>query len=187
MTHKEELIIIRRVVEGEKELFNLLINEHSAKILSVVRGVVSCREDAEEIAQDVFVKAFFSLKNFRGESSFSTWLFRIAYNLAVSKVRLKKRHFVTLENIKAGDSCSEESDYSENRDKEKRVELLETLLQKMSSEDRFLIYLFYNQDKSIKEISQITGFSESNVKVKLFRVKKRIFELGEGKLEVIYG
>lgn len=187
MTRKEELITIERILAGERELFTILVKEHSPKILSVVRGVVKCREDAEEIAQDVFVKAFFSLKKFRGECSLSTWLFRIAYNLSVSKTRLKKRDFVSIEKVPTVDESSHPDLCEEDMMRERRLELLEKLLKNINQEDRFLILLFYNYDKSIREISQITGIGESNVKVKLHRIKKSIFEMGEEKMEAIYG
>ena len=82
MKREEELKIIERIKCGETGLFNQLVLGHSPKILSIVRGVVSNREDAEEVAQDVFVKAYFSLPGIRGECLFSTWLFWIAYNMS---------------------------------------------------------------------------------------------------------
>lgn len=95
MKKEEELYIVEQVKKGDSSLFPRLIECHSARILSIVRGVVGNKEDAEEVAQDVFVKAFFSLSGFRCESSFSTWLFKIAYNMSVSKVRIKKRDVVS--------------------------------------------------------------------------------------------
>ena len=78
MKREEELLIIERIKGGETGLYKQLVDFHSPRILSIIRGVVKSREDAEEVAQDVFVKAYFSLSGFRGDCSFSTWLFRIA-------------------------------------------------------------------------------------------------------------
>ncbi|HBY02410.1 MAG TPA: RNA polymerase subunit sigma-70 [Rikenellaceae bacterium] len=186
MKREEELILIKRIKAGELNLFNTLVETHSPKILSVVRGVVSNREDAEEVAQDVFVKAYFSIKSFRGECSFSTWLFRIAYNMSISKTRLKKREHIPIEN-----TCNIPDDSlasAENfMDAERLYKALNKTLNELDVPDRFLIISFYNHEKSIKEISEITGMSESNVKVKLHRIKKRLNMLMGDNMEVCYG
>ena len=88
MCREEELKIIEKIKGGESLLYDRLVHEHSPKIMSVIRGVVGNNEDAEEIAQDVFVKAFFSLDKFRGDSSFATWLFRIAYNMEIGRAHV---------------------------------------------------------------------------------------------------
>jgi RNA polymerase sigma-70 factor (ECF subfamily) len=187
MSREEELKIIERIRDGEETLYESLILAHSPKILSVVRSVVGNNEDAEEIAQDVFVKAYFSLDKFRGDSSFSTWLFRIAYNMAISKVRKKRISYLEID--KAGVITSEvfSQDDTEALEKEKRFQILEKLLNTLDAKERFLIILFYNQEKSIKEISAITGMGESNVKVSLHRIKKRLAESAGSKMEVSYG
>lgn len=187
MKREEELILIEKIKAGELNLFNTLIETHSPKILSVVRGVVSNREDAEEVAQDVFVKAYFSIKSFRGDCSFSTWLFRIAYNMSVSKTRLKKREHIPIEktgNIPDNNSLKEQENYL---DRERQYKILNKILGELEASDRFLIISFYNHEKSIKEIAEITGMSESNVKVKLHRIKKRLNSLMGDKMEVCYG
>lgn len=186
MKREEEFILIKRIKAGELNLFNTLVETHSPKILSVVRGVVSNREDAEEVAQDVFVKAYFSIKSFRGECSFSTWLFRIAYNMSISKTRLKKREHIPIENT--GNIPDESLASAENFiDTERLYRALNKTLSELDVSDRFLIISFYNHEKSIKEISEITGMSESNVKVKLHRIKKRLNLLMGDNMEVCYG
>ncbi|PKP42168.1 MAG: RNA polymerase subunit sigma-70 [Bacteroidetes bacterium HGW-Bacteroidetes-10] len=186
MKREEELIIIERILGGEAALYNQLVNLHAPKILSVVRGVVSSREDAEEVAQDVFVKAYFSLKSFRGECSFSTWLFRIAFNMSVSKARKRHMEHIPMEKTAAIPDNSHES-REEIMDKENRFKLLYKAIDELEPSDRFLILSFYNHEKSIKEICEICGMTESNVKVRLHRIKKKLGVMLGEKMEVCYG
>ena len=191
MEREEELILIEKIKSGDDALYKILVDRYSPKILSIVRGVVRSQGDAEEVAQDVFVKAFFSLKKFRGDSSFSTWLYRIAYNMSISKVRKKSRYvgmgdmgnFATGQELFDGSESEEE-----NRNQENRFKMLDTIINELDPADRFLLLSFYIHEKSIREISEITGMGESNVKVKLHRIKKRLTALINDKnMEVIYG
>ena len=189
MEREEELILIEKIKAGDDELYKFLVDSYSAKILSIVKGVVRNSADAEEVAQDVFVKAFFSLKKFRGESSFSTWIYRIAYNMSISRVR-KKSRYVNVENISsfAVTDNSDSSTDNESLTKEELFRIMDSIIEKLDPGERFLIHSFYNHEKSIKEISEITGISESNVKVKLHRIKKRITALAnEENRGIIYG
>jgi len=191
MEREEELILIEKIKSGDDALYKILVDRYSQKILSIVRGVVRSRGDAEEVAQDVFVKAFFSLKKFRGDSSFSTWLYRIAYNMSISKVRKKSRYVSMgdMGNFAAGQELFDGSDSEEeNRNQENRFKMLDTIINELDPADRFLLLSFYIHEKSIREISEITGMGESNVKVKLHRIKKRLTALISDKnMEVIYG
>ncbi|PKP00369.1 MAG: RNA polymerase subunit sigma-70 [Bacteroidetes bacterium HGW-Bacteroidetes-8] len=187
MKREEELRIIELIRNGDQELYKVIVEEYSPRVLSVIRGVIPCREDAEEVAQDVFVKAFFSLNKFRGDSSLSTWLFRIAYNMSISKTRLKKVNFVPVDSAQISSNYCSDNSEEEAYIREKRFELLNRMLSSLDTSERFLIALFYNHEKSIKEIADITGTKESNVKVKLHRIKKRMGEMVDEKMEVSYG
>lgn len=87
MQQQEELELIRRIVNGETDLYAILARRYGRVVYTLVSRIVGCAEDAEELAQDVFLKAFRNLHRFNGRSSFPTWLFRIAYNTAVSETR----------------------------------------------------------------------------------------------------
>ncbi|OFY41115.1 MAG: hypothetical protein A2X18_12210 [Bacteroidetes bacterium GWF2_40_14] len=187
MTREEEKLLITRIISGEEHLYKELVERHSSNIYNLVLGVVSGREDAEEVSQDVFVKAFFSLKSFRGECSFSTWVYRIAYNMAISRTRRQKRNNVSID----GNNCeilSDDDSVSEKRDER---EILYVILQKalvqLEPKDRFLILSFYMNEKTIKELMEITGMSESNVKTRLHRIKKQLNLIINDTREVVYG
>ena len=121
------------------------------------------------------MKAYMNLSSFNGISSFSTWLYRIAYNTAISYTRKRKNEeyvvddkvWNTISDTEVDDALSDES--------EAQIELLMNALQKLPPEDRALITLYYEEEKSVKEISSIFNLSESNVKVRLFRLRKKLY------------
>jgi RNA polymerase sigma-70 factor (ECF subfamily) len=142
---------------------------------------VQNREDAQEVAQDVFVKAFQKLNTFRRDSRFSTWLYRIAFNEAISRTRLKR-----LPEVDFIDEISEsaaEEEVEENvlgLDPSEQQQAVSKALKKLPPGDRLLIDLFYREGLPVGEISIITGMSESNVKVRMHRLRKKIYvELNE--------
>lgn len=187
MRKEEEYQILEKIKGGDDSLFRELVDLYSPRVISVIRGVVGSEEDARELAQDVFVKAYFSIKKFRGDSAFSTWLFRIAYNISISHLRKKRFNFVNVETFKIPENYLQHDNEEEREFNETRYRMLEKIVDSLVPEDRFLLNLFYEQDKSIKDITIIMGLSESNVKVRLHRVKKRVSELAEKNMEVSYG
>jgi len=187
MNKEEEFLIITKIKSGENHLYKKLVERHSSNVFNLIRGVVCSREDAEEIAQDVFVKAYFSLRNFRGDCSFSTWLYRIAYNLSISKTRQKKREFVSID-ANFIQIISEDTSFTERQnEREEMYNMIQNGLEQMDSKDKFLIISFYMHEKSIKDLMEITGLSESNVKVRLHRSRNRLFQLINNKTELSYG
>lgn len=88
MENKDEQIIIKRILEGETAIFSHFVEQYSHSVYSMIVRIVQSREDAEELSQDAFLKAFSKLETFKGDCSFSTWLFRIAYNTGISFVSL---------------------------------------------------------------------------------------------------
>ena len=187
MTKEEEIQLITKIKSGEGHLYKALVERHSSSVFNLIRGIVSNREDAEEIAQDVFVKAFFSIKGFRGDCSFSTWLYRIAYNMAISKTRSKKGDFISIDFNSTQILSEEVSVIEKNNEREMMFNLLHKALIQLGPKDKFLILSFYMNEKSIKELTEITGLSESNVKVRLHRSKKRLNFLINDNREVSYG
>jgi RNA polymerase sigma-70 factor (ECF subfamily) len=154
-----------------------LVAKHKNLVFSIVLTIVNNREDAEEISQDVFLKAYQSLNTFERKSKFSTWLYRIAYNAAISKTRKKKVEMVAIEETVITNYSTDEItrniiEFDEND----RQLILEKALKQLPEEDNLLITLFYKNENSVEDISGITGLSESNVKVRLHRIRKRLYE-----------
>jgi RNA polymerase sigma-70 factor (ECF subfamily) len=163
---------------GECSCFASLLERYSAQVFSLIVKIVGNREDAEELTQDVFVKAFHSLSLFRGDCTFSTWIYRIAYNMAVSSTRRKKMEIISIdENLISGFPDEPDEMLSGTVDSEERLVHLEFALKQLAPEERAMIMFFYKDNKSMEEIAVITGLTETNVKTKIFRIRKKLLVL----------
>lgn len=181
MEHKDEINEINRIVDGETELFSVFLNRYSRPLYLLIVQIVDCPEDAEELVQDTFLKAFRQLKNFKGDCKFSTWLYRIAYNTAVSAIRKKKHEYLYIEETMIEKVSDEEAFNVEMpTDDEERIQNLGKAIALLSIEEKTLISLFYYEEKSIEEIGIVLSVSASNVKVRLHRTRKKICVLMNG-------
>lgn len=175
MDTKSDRYYIGQVLAGSMNAFSRLVDIHKDKAFNLAFRICGNREEAEEIAQDAFMKAYRSLKDFRMKSSFATWLYRIVYNTAVSLVRSRKKNMLSLDEFPADaiDFISEGKNEEESM-LEYRNSLVNFALQNISEEDRGLITLFYYEELEAGEISRITGISRNNIKVRLFRARQKM-------------
>jgi len=178
MEHRNDTYYIEQVLQGNINAFSHLVDRHKDKAYNLAFRICGNREEAEEIAQDAFIKAYRSLKNFKKKSSFATWLYRIVYNTAASLVRSRKQRVLALEEFPAdaadflGFSGNEEAAAEDYRNS-----LINFALQKIPEEDRGLITLYYYDDLDTEEISKITGINKPGIKVRLFRARKKMAEI----------
>ena len=177
MKFREDPYYIRMILSGDTEAYRGLVEKHQDLVYTIVHRIISSAEEAEEVAQDVFVKAYSKLSGFKGEAKFSTWLYRIAYNTAVSHTRKKKIEFLAMDEEVIG-NYSEEDVQQEvmGLSAEGQNKLIKKALAILPRTDSLMITLFYYHGKDIEEISEIVGLTQSNVKVKLFRIRKRLFK-----------
>ena len=167
---------ISRIQAGDTRCFACLLDRYSRPVHALICKIVHNREDAEELAQDVFVQAFENLSRFKGDCSFSTWLYRIAYNAAISAMRKTKHEWLAIDEHLIDQVSEEDAARLLNQvDNSERVRLLEQALALLPPEERAVILLFYWQGKSVEEIAQISGLSEANVKIRLFRIRKKLY------------
>ena len=154
---------------GDMRYFEIIVHRYSARVFALVVGIVRSRERAEEIVSDVFFKVYDKIGDFKARSSFSTWLYRIAYNAAISDARKKDM----LSKCPVADIAAESvaDDDSQWELKEENIRKMEAAVEMLSAQDRTLVRLYYWDDKSVSEISDITGMSQSGVKTKLFRIR----------------
>jgi RNA polymerase sigma-70 factor (ECF subfamily) len=177
MKFQDDNEYIGRVLGGDVGAYASLVTKHKSLVFSIILKIVNSREDAEEIAQDVFLKAYQSLATFERKSKFSTWLYRIAYNAAISKTRKKKVETVAMEESVITNYSTDAIGRNMNElDEDDRQLILEKALKRLPEDDNLLITLFYKNENSVEDISEITGLSVSNVKVKLHRIRKRLYE-----------
>ncbi|RLD73869.1 MAG: RNA polymerase subunit sigma-24 [Bacteroidetes bacterium] len=169
-------IYIDKVLQGDTNAFAYLIDKYKNMVYTISIKIVKDHEDAEEIAQDSFLKAYQKLDTFKGESKFSTWLYTIVYRNSISKIR--KKNIVTTD-IDAFVLDNHTTDFEfpqieaiKNGEQKKYVAKAISNLKEM---DALLITLFYLNENSVEEIEQITGLTKTNVKVKLYRARKKLF------------
>ena len=150
------------------------------RIFTLVQQMVSNREDAEDITQDIFVKAYESLKRYRGDCEFITWIYRIACNVTASILRKNKQRQEYLsfdgnipEHI-GNDESEIPFDIIDENEPDERIEDLQLAISWLSAEERALITLFYYENKSIEDCAYILQQSEGNIKVRLHRVRKKL-------------
>jgi RNA polymerase sigma-70 factor (ECF subfamily) len=171
-----DLILIQRAKENYSPAVAELINRYKGMVYTIALKVLKDKEEAEEVAQESFVKAFTKLNLFRMDSSFSSWLYRITYNTAISRTREKKREAEYQAEVKATESFEQHAKAFSDLEQDDRKRYLNLAMQQLENDDSLLLILFYYDGKSLEEISQITGYSDSNVKVRLFRARKKLHD-----------
>lgn len=171
-----EIVYIKRILEGETNLFAHFLDNYSHSVFSLIVRIVQSREDAEELTQDTFLKAFRKLDTYRGDCNFSTWLYRIAYNTAISEVRKRKMIFPTIDETLISSVPDEDVDvlFGENEN-EALLRKMEAAIEKLDPDEKTLITLYYLEKSSSEEISQIFDITSNNLKVKLHRIRKKLY------------
>ena len=176
MSPKDDHYYIDRVKSGEVAAFSYLVEKYRDMVYGLSLRILKNAEEAEELAQDTFVKAFQALDSYKGKSKFSTWLYRIAYNGAITMVRKRKLDFYSLDEQRLSDQ--DELNIG-NRlteiDQEELSAKLKKAMETLPEDDQVLITLYYYDEQRIEDISLITSLSASNVKVKIHRARKKMY------------
>jgi len=167
-------ILIAHILKGESTSFKTLVERYQNLVFTIAFRITNNREEAEEVAQDVFMKIYHGLDSFKGDSKFSSWLYRIAYNTALTKIRNKKAGFQPLENHESGEVLNEAIGIFTKEYLNKAINMLEP-------DEATVITLFYLSEQSLDEIAQILNVEVNTVKVRLYRARKKL----RGKLELI--
>ncbi len=175
MDKNSDQIYIDKVLQGDTNAFAYLINKYKDMAYTIAIKIVKSHEDAEEVAQDSFLKAYEKLDSFKGNSKFSTWLYTIVYRNSITKIRKKKVATSDIDDY-VMDNYSEGSDFPQieaikNGEQQKYVR---EAINRLPEKDAILITLFYMNESSIEEIEQITNLTQTNIKVKLFRARKKL-------------
>lgn len=175
---KESLVhtYISDVLSGHTVSFTHLVDGYKDMVYSVCIKITSNPELAEEVAQDVFVKAYQGLKKFKGNSKFSTWLYQIAYFTALNAVRNAKIEISDLH--EAANLKADESQF-DHLEAEERKRLIQDAILHLKADERGVITLYYLEELSIDEVAKITRLSISNVKVKVHRARKKLYGILE--------
>ncbi len=167
---------VQQVLSGNTSAFGYFVDSCQDMAVNIAFRICGNMQDAEDIAQESFLKAYRNLHSFRADSKFSTWFYRIVYNTAISHTKSK----VWLADTDLSDAGAvETSDFDTEKliDDAETAGLVNVALDKMPKGDALLLTLFYLEDNSIKEMAEITGLNETNVRVKLFRARKSFKEI----------
>jgi RNA polymerase sigma-70 factor (ECF subfamily) len=177
----EDRELVRRAQAQDKDAFEELLRRHQHRVFAVAGGILRRREDAEDIAQQVFVKAYFSLKRFDQRAAFSTWLYKITVNECWDLLRKRKVRPLVYESDLSeeqarqfgatGERASEEPDISEKLAARQRVQ---NLMAGLDERDRTMLILKEVEGFAVEEIAEILGLNANTVKVRLFRARRRV-------------
>jgi RNA polymerase sigma factor (sigma-70 family) len=170
MTNDGDLLTIDRVLAGEQNLYAGLVDRYKSYVYTIAYKILLNRPEAEEAAQDAFVKAYHNLSAFNRQAKFSTWLYRIAFNTAISYKRKHKHQFQSIES--AIISYSGENEGSLEKNDKKRF--LNMAMQKLGEADRTALSLFYLQEFSLEEIAEIMSMQANTIKVRIHRARQRM-------------
>ena len=174
---KEEAHIIKEILNGKTEQYEYFLDRYGQQVFVLVDRIVSCQEDAEELTQDVFLKAFQQLSSFKAESTFSTWIYRIATNIAISAVRKKRNDVLRLNDPVFANLSDTQVDAELEDESEEQMERLQQAMNQLDADERALITLYYLEERPLAEVAFILGMTEGNVKVKLYRIRKKMYVL----------
>lgn len=173
--------LVRRAQREDKESFEELIRRHQHRVFAVAGGILKRREDVEDIAQQVFVKAYFSLKRFDQRAAFTTWLYKITVNECWDLLRKRKVRPLVYEAdlseeqarqvISSAEKSKDEPDISDRLEARQRVE---RLLDGLDERDRLMLILKEVEGFSIEEIAEVLDLNANTVKVRLFRARRRV-------------
>jgi len=168
-------VYIDNILNGDANAFTVLVDRYKDLVFTLALRMMKHREEAEEVAQDTFIKVYKSLNKFKGDSKFSTWIYRVAYNTCLDRIKKNKRQQYTVEineytehQVKTMDNALDQMEAKE------REQSIQDCLALLPSEDSFLLTLYYFEEQSLEEIGKVVGLKPNNVKVKLFRGRKKL-------------
>lgn len=180
-----DIELIQRTLKGDQRAYALLVKTYQRYVFTLALRFTKSREDAEEVAQDSFIKVYKALSSFKQESKFSTWLYTVVYTTAMTSLRKRNTNTVALDDednfIQVENSTSvADVNSAENRS---RSFYLNQAISQLSADDAAVLTLFYHAEQSLEEIALIMGIETNGVKIKLFRARRRLKETLERNLK----
>ncbi len=159
----------RRAAAAE---YAYLVNQYSQQVLDFTTRMVGNRADAEELAQNAFVKAFNKFEKFEQRASFLTWVSRIAYNESINHLKRRKLHYVDIDEVPIADCNLLDDELSTGN--EERIKLLEKAINALPPDERMLVHLYYYEDKPLNEIAYVMDAEPNALAVRLHRIRKKL-------------
>lgn len=170
ITIQEENLLIDRILAGEERCYADLVDRYKSYAFTIAMKIVNNRGEAEEVAQDAFIKAFNYLKNFNRQARFSTWLYRIVFNTAIS---YKRKNRIVTEGIENKHLVNPERADSGIERNDKQV-FIGQALKRLNEADQLAIQLFYIKEFSLEEVADMMGQNVNTIKVRIHRARQRL-------------
>lgn len=171
MQQQDDLLVIETILKGKADAYAMIVDRYQAFVFTLVLRYVTNREVAEELAQDVFIKAYRSLADFKGNSKFSTWLYTITSTTCLSYLRRRKDQTI----LPGDEKMVLLSDYRQQQpEQDDKKQELQLAMSRLPAEDATIITLHYHGEQSLEEIGKIMGITATNAKVKLFRARQKL-------------
>lgn len=177
-TGPSDIEIISIVLKGDHNAYALLVERYKSYVFTLTLRFTKSREDAEEVSQDIFVKAYRSLADFKGASKFSTWLYTIVNTTCITFLRKKRLQVQSLDDERTFELAdSQDSGFRANQVEQKsRLNMVNQAIALLNPDDAEIITLFYKNEQSLEEIGQILGLEVNTAKVRLHRARARLKE-----------
>lgn len=179
----EENDWVQRIQNGDSEAFRHLVDRYQRRVYCLAFGIVRNRDDAWDLAQEAFVKAFRNLHRFEGKSGFYTWLYRITYNLCIDKMRARsRRSFVQIDSSRALEAAvakeaPPESHPAKNFDRKELAEVIDAALDQLSNNHRAIIVLREIEGLSYEEMAEVLKVSKGTVMSRLFHARRKLQDI----------
>ena len=184
--NSQEGALVRRAQSGEEAAFREIVERYQSKVFSIIHGIVRQRNDVEDIAQQVFTKVYFSIRNFDFRSSLITWIYKITVNECFDYLRKKKVRKLVYESDLSEDEVRRVENTEPSVDRQPaadvtlaRRDYVIKLLARVSEEERNLLMLKEVEGRSVEELAEITGMNENTIKVKLFRARQKLVKVAQ--------
>lgn len=171
MHNLSDIECVAQVLDGDTNAFGVLVERHTQRVYALVAGIVGSGDEAEDITQEVFIKAWSNLHKFGHKSAFATWLYRIGYNTAITskRARLRERAVALPRGI---GELPEEVEQQLFTDVD--IASLEVALEKLPPNQRAIVELHYRHELSLAEVAEVVGSNENNVKVMIHRARRQL-------------
>jgi RNA polymerase sigma-70 factor, ECF subfamily len=177
MDDREEIYHINRIKAGDKEAFSLVVDKYRDMVYTICLRMLTVEADAADAAQEVFVKVYRSIAGFQEKSKFSTWIYRITYNHCISVIRKKVKVIDLVSELPDGDMNEGDVSGLDLINAEERKHYLRMAIEALPETDAVVVTLFYYDELTLDEIGEVTGLSSGNIRIKLHRSRKKMYQV----------
>lgn len=175
MAYFEDHFYLDKIKSGESSYYSFLVDQYKDMVYAIALKILNNADDAGDATQECFIKAFRQIHQFKGKSKFSTWLYTIIYRIAVSKLKENRIATVTISEDHHENHITNELDNQAEQLQAKETQYyVRQAIEKLPNMEALLVTLHYIDDLSIREVGEITGLSMANIKIKLFRARKKL-------------